>query len=180
MGIDIVEIEEIKVSIKESKRFIERVFTEQEISHCESKSYKYASYAVRFAAKEAVMKALGTGWDMGVQWKQIEVFKGEERRETGDREEVNDERLSVKSKNSNRYSVIGDRKMLIAKNQELTANSHTGKPEIKLTGKALKLSKEIGVENIFLSLSHSKCYAVANVIFEGNHRLEYHKPSAKS
>jgi len=50
-------------------RFIERVFTEDEIAYCSAKSNRAESYAVRFAAKEAFAKALGTGWDGNFQWK---------------------------------------------------------------------------------------------------------------
>jgi holo-[acyl-carrier protein] synthase len=168
IGIDIVEIEEIRKSIENSKRFLERVFTPQEISYCEGKPNKNASYAARFAAKEAAMKALGTGWDKGVQWQQIEVVNVDRRRDKRDRVEVNSEWLTVNSKKSNRSMVIGNQKLQIANSQQLIANSQSGKPEIRLSGKALELSKEMEVNNIFLSLSHSKNCAVANVMFEGN------------
>jgi holo-[acyl-carrier protein] synthase len=72
-GIDIEEIESIKASIEQSKRFIPKVFTLYEIDYCEHMLYKYQHYATRFAAKEAMMKALGTGWNKQVSWKQIEV-----------------------------------------------------------------------------------------------------------
>ncbi len=92
IGIDIVEIEEIKKSIEKSKRFVRRVFTENEKEYCEHKIDKYPHYAARYAVKEAVMKALGTGWDKGVQWKQVEVINGNrrpenQRRETGNTDE---------------------------------------------------------------------------------------------
>ncbi len=85
MGIDIVEIVEIKKAIEKSNRFIERVYTPKEIEYCKGKIDKYSHYAARYAAKEAVMKALGTGWDKGVQWKQVETVNTKIRRsETGD------------------------------------------------------------------------------------------------
>lgn len=74
IGIDLVEIAAFQKSAQQSKRFIPRVFTAGEIEYCESKPLKYHHYAARFAAKEAVMKALGTGWDKGISWKQIEVL----------------------------------------------------------------------------------------------------------
>lgn len=74
IGTDIVEIATIRESLIQSKRFAERVFTERETIYCEKNEDKYKHYAVRFAAKEAMMKALGTGWDKGVQWKQIEII----------------------------------------------------------------------------------------------------------
>ena len=74
IGTDIVEIKAIEKSILQSKRFKERVYTNSEIEYCENKPHKFQHYAARFAAKEAVMKALGTGWDKGIQWKHIEVL----------------------------------------------------------------------------------------------------------
>ncbi len=73
VGVDLVEIAALQKSAEQSKRFIPRVFTAGEIEYCETKPLKYQHYAARFAAKEAVMKALGTGWDKGISWKQIEV-----------------------------------------------------------------------------------------------------------
>jgi holo-[acyl-carrier protein] synthase len=77
-GIDSVEISRIEeVFIKRGPRFRDRVFTAGEIAYCEPRCSKFASYAVRFAAKEAVMKALGTGWAEGIAWRDIEVVRGE-------------------------------------------------------------------------------------------------------
>jgi holo-[acyl-carrier protein] synthase len=74
IGIDLVEISRLeKVFARRGERFCARVFTEGEVGYCESLGSKFASYAARFAAKEAVMKALGTGWSEGVGWKDIEV-----------------------------------------------------------------------------------------------------------
>lgn len=77
IGIDIVDISSFERIFNTSKRFKQRIFTETEIAYCEGKPLKYQHYAARFAAKEAVMKALGTGWDKGVQWKHIEVQNDE-------------------------------------------------------------------------------------------------------
>lgn len=77
IGVDLVEISRIEeVFTRRGERFRRRVFTEGEISYCERRASKLASYAARFAAKEAVMKALGTGWSGGVGWKDIEVVSG--------------------------------------------------------------------------------------------------------
>ena len=58
------------------RRFRDRVFTEKEIAYCEKKQHgRYESYAGRFAAKEAVMKALGRGWGSKVRWLDIEVVR---------------------------------------------------------------------------------------------------------
>ena len=74
IGIDLVEVSRLEeVFARRGDRFRARVFTEGEVDYCESIGAKFASYAARFAAKEAVMKALGTGWSEGVGWKDIEV-----------------------------------------------------------------------------------------------------------
>ena len=113
-GIDIIEIARIKnVLYKHPKRFLEKIFTEYEINYCRGRSTQLAA---RFAAKEAAMKALGTGV-RGVGWKEIEV-----------------QRLP------------------------------SGKPFIKLHGRAMERAKFIGVEKIELSISHSKELATAMVI----------------
>ena len=76
-GIDIIEIERIKNSIEETEgKFCEKVYTEKEIEYCESKNVqKYQHYAARFAAKEAVFKAISpfleNKYDIG--WKDIQV-----------------------------------------------------------------------------------------------------------
>lgn len=76
IGIDIVEIARIQeVFARRGTRFRDRVFTASEIAYCESRAAKMESYAARFAAKEAGMKALGTGWNHGVRWRDIEVSR---------------------------------------------------------------------------------------------------------
>lgn len=78
VGNDIVEISRIKKSILDSNNaFLRRVFTTYEIGYCNSRKNKYQHYAVRFAAKESFMKALGMGWQDGVEWKDIEVKNDE-------------------------------------------------------------------------------------------------------
>ena len=73
-GIDIAEVDRIASSIERfGRRFTERVFTAEEIRYCESKANKAERYAARFAAKEAGMKAIGTGWSRGVRWQDVEV-----------------------------------------------------------------------------------------------------------
>ncbi len=73
-GIDIVEVARVEAAIARfGRRFLERVFTEAEIRYCESKANRAERYAARFAAKEAAMKALGTGWFGGVAWRDLEV-----------------------------------------------------------------------------------------------------------
>ncbi len=77
IGSDIIEVDRIKGAIEKDNGFKEKVFSVSEISLCESKSNKYQSYAARFAAKEAFMKAFGTGWSDGIAWKEIEVLSEE-------------------------------------------------------------------------------------------------------
>lgn len=114
-GVDIIEISRVKESIESlGERFINRVFTEKEIEYCESKkNQKYQHYAARFAAKEAVFKALS--WKLEdkyeICWKDIEV--------------------------------VDDKQ---------------GRPSLNIIGMNLN-----GIENIDISLSHCKEYAVANV-----------------
>lgn len=75
IGIDLVEIGRIEeVFARRGERFRARVFTVSEITYCEARASRPSSYAARFAAKEAAMKALGTGWSHGVGWKEIEVL----------------------------------------------------------------------------------------------------------
>ena len=73
-GIDIAEPARVRAAAERyGRRFLERVFTEKEIVYCERKRNKWERYAARFAAKEAGMKALGTGWRRGVRWRDFEV-----------------------------------------------------------------------------------------------------------
>jgi holo-[acyl-carrier protein] synthase len=79
VGVDMVEVERVRQALENERigrRFRERVFTPQEIQYCENKRRgRYESYAGRFAAKEAVMKALGRGWGATVRWLDIEVAR---------------------------------------------------------------------------------------------------------
>jgi holo-[acyl-carrier protein] synthase len=73
IGNDIVSVADIEQSISCSKRFSERIFCPSEREYCERQPNKFQHYAGFFAVKEAVMKALGTGWNNGVQWNHIEI-----------------------------------------------------------------------------------------------------------
>ena len=80
-GIDIAEVPRIAAAIERfGDRFLRRIFTEKEIRYCDSKANRIERYAARFAAKEAALKAIGTGWKYGVAWTDCEV-----RREPGGR-----------------------------------------------------------------------------------------------
>ena len=115
-GTDIIEIDRIKESIESlGNRFLQRVFTEREIQYCESKkAQKYQHYAARFAAKEAVFKAIS------------ESLKDKYELTWLDYEVLNDE---------------------------------AGKPSIKILGRDIE-----ELDNIDLSISHCKQYAVATVV----------------
>ena len=74
IGVDIVEVYRIRETIERTPRFVERVFTPYEIEYCESKGAAAAqSYAGRFAAKEAFLKALKTGWRGKITWHDMEI-----------------------------------------------------------------------------------------------------------
>ena len=73
IGTDIVRVERIQRLLGRYPGFVHRVFTPQERAYCEARASRAQSYAARFAAKEAVMKALGTGWNGRVNWLDIEV-----------------------------------------------------------------------------------------------------------
>jgi holo-[acyl-carrier protein] synthase len=78
IGIDIVEVYRIRDTIQRTPRFAERVFTPDERAYCEAKGAAAAqSYAARFAAKEACLKALQTGWRGKITWHDIEVQSDE-------------------------------------------------------------------------------------------------------
>ena len=114
-GTDIIEIDRIKESIESlGNRFLQKVFTEREIQYCESKkAQKYQHYAARFAAKEAVLKAISQLLEnkFDIEWKEIEVLNDEE-----------------------------------------------GRPFVNL------LKKDIHIDEIDISISHCKTYAVASVV----------------
>ncbi|MCX7012558.1 MAG: holo-ACP synthase [Candidatus Sumerlaeota bacterium] len=76
IGIDLVEVERVTELLgKYSGRFATRVFTEEERAYCEKMAQPGQHYAARFAAKEAFLKAIGTGFAKGISWKDIGVAK---------------------------------------------------------------------------------------------------------
>jgi holo-[acyl-carrier protein] synthase len=96
IGVDIIEIQRVRDSIARTQGlFVEKVFTEGEIAYCQSKQDAAQHFAARFAAKEAVSKALSTGWTGAFRWKDVEVtndalgrpevsFHGELKQQVGD------------------------------------------------------------------------------------------------
>lgn len=120
-GIDLVKIERIEKIIKRwGDNFTSRIFTISERGYCEKKKdNKYQSYAGKFAAKEALLKALGLGL-RGVNWKEIEI-----------------------------------------------TNNELGQPIIDTSGKLKNIVLTKGVSKYFITISHTKEYAIAEVILEG-------------
>lgn len=118
-GVDLAEVDRIRAAIeRHGARFIERIYTPAEIAYVERKANRYERYAARFAAKEAGMKALGTGWH-GVRWRDFEV-----------------------------------------------ANLPSGRPTLRFHGAAARISEELGVQNVAISLSHTATQALAYVVLE--------------
>jgi holo-[acyl-carrier protein] synthase len=76
LGVDITLIDRMEAAIaRRGRALLERVFTPAEIRYCEKHRHSAERFAGRFAAKEAAMKALGTGWSRGVRWVDIEVVR---------------------------------------------------------------------------------------------------------
>jgi holo-[acyl-carrier protein] synthase len=118
VGIDIVELERVAAALeRHGQRFIDRIYTPIEAAICRGRP---AELAARFAAKEAVMKALGTG-ARGVAWREIEVLL-----------------------------------------------NRRGKPLVYLHGRAQERAREIGLDGLDLSMTHSRQYAVAFVVASAN------------
>ena len=83
IGIDVCDVARLRRALSGAAgtRFRARVFTDAEQAYCEARSRgRFASYAARFAAKEAAMKALGTGWANGIGWRDFEVVRDREGR----------------------------------------------------------------------------------------------------
>lgn len=90
-GIDLLSIPRLEKALARHPLLKKRVFTEGEIRTCERKVKPLGSYAGRFCAKEAAMKALGTGWGQGVGWQDVEVVGG-----AGKRPEIRFHRAAAK------------------------------------------------------------------------------------
>lgn len=118
IGIDIIEVDRIRKALN-SDNFWRRVFTENEINYCQQHKHNAQNYAVRFAAKEAFFKALGTGLTGDFQWRDVEIQK-----------------------------------------------KQNGAVQIEVYKKVKDYLKDKKIENIHLSCSHIKDYAVAYVILE--------------
>ena len=102
LGIDIVEVKRVKRLMERwGDRFLQRVFTPWEIAYCKGRGSPEQSLAARFAAKEAILKAIGTGLSQGIRWTSMEI--------------VNDKNGSPSVKLGKRIKdKIGDKKILIS------------------------------------------------------------------
>ncbi len=120
-GIDLTETARIGSMLDEhAERFLERCFTPREVADAGDGPRRVEHLAARFAAKEAALKALGTGWSRGVGWTDVEVVR-----------------------------------------------TASGRPELRVTGRAAEIAAERGVTRWHVSLTHTKGHAVASVIAEG-------------
>lgn len=119
IGIDLAEVARVRLAIeRHGERFLQRVFTAGERSYCERFHSPWERYAARFAAKEAGMKALGTGWH-GVGWRDFEV-----------------------------------------------GHEPGGRPRLNLHGPARARAEQLGIRCWALSLTHTREYAMAEVLAE--------------
>lgn len=117
IGTDIIECVRIAQMIeKHGEVFLQRVFTQREILYCSSRRSATQHYAGRWAAKEAALKALGTGWARGIHWTDVEV-----------------------------------------------QNEVGGKPMLVLTNRASEIAESMGIEQMLISISHCRNYAIAYV-----------------
>ena len=120
IGIDIVEIDRIMAALRRES-FARRVFAKEEILYCDSRgAQRMASYAARFAAKEAAVKALGTGFSGG-NWQDV-------------------------------YVTVDDK----------------GQPHLQLRGYYQEVAQSRGVSAMYLSLTHARNYAAAQVVIWGD------------
>ena len=117
IGIDIVEVTRIQeASRRWGERFEQRIYTHQELIYCGDTPSRYWRLAARFAAKEATLKALGTGLTTGMRWQDVEI-----------------------------------------------QSDAVGKPEIVLHGEVRRYAQEQNISSVFVSMSHTNVYAVAQV-----------------
>jgi len=117
-GIDMVQCCRIKqLGERYGVRFLQRVFTANEIEYCRVRKRNWEHLAGRFAVKEAVLKALGTGWRGRIAWTDVEII-----------------------------------------------NDKLGRPTVQLAGHTLKLSRDMRVREIHVSISHTSDLAIASAI----------------
>ncbi len=74
IGTDIIEVDRVETLIGKGQQYLETIFTPKEVEYCENKGKRAEHYAARFAAKEAFLKALGTGLRDGLMFAEIEIL----------------------------------------------------------------------------------------------------------
>jgi len=74
IGIDLIEVTRIKSAIERHKKFIDKIFSPEEIKYSDRGSFRYEELAGRFASKEAVLKAIKTGWRRGISYRDIVIL----------------------------------------------------------------------------------------------------------
>lgn len=120
IGLDLVEVARIEESLKRfGERFQKRMFTQVERDYCNALPHPPLHFAARFAAKEAYLKALGTGLSNAISWQDVGI-----------------------------------------------ENLPSGKPELRILGRALELAQERGITQMHVSLSHTHGHAAAVVVLE--------------
>jgi holo-[acyl-carrier protein] synthase len=77
IGIDLIETKRVEKMVAKGRQYLEAIFTENEMDFCEAKANKHEHYAARYATKEAVLKAMGTGWRGGLAYSDIEIVHEE-------------------------------------------------------------------------------------------------------
>jgi holo-[acyl-carrier-protein] synthase len=124
IGIDIIEIERVKRAVEKRSGFVGRFFASEEVAYYRKRGMNVSSIAGGFAAKEAVVKAMGTGFG-AFGWRDVAVLR-----------------------------------------------DNRGKPEVRLGGRARELCDSLDIEEILVSISHSRDYAAAQAIAIGGDGYE--------
>ena len=115
IGTDLIEVDRIANMVeKHGDLFLSRVYSKEEIRYCSARGAAAQHYAGRWAAKEAVLKVLGTGWAKSIKWNEISVV-----------------------------------------------NEGSGRPVIELDGRAKEIAAQLGIDEMMISISHSRDHAIA-------------------
>jgi len=118
IGTDIVECLRIAQMIeRHGELFIARVYTQHEIEYCQNRKAATQHFAGRWAAKEAVLKAVGTGWRRGISWRDVEI-----------------------------------------------RNMSSGRPVVSLRGGVREVVEEMGIGQVWISISHCRSHATAYAV----------------
>jgi holo-[acyl-carrier protein] synthase len=111
LGIDIVEVKRVKAAMEKwGDRFLHRVFTPGEIAYCRRRSSPEQSFAARFAAKEAILKAIGTGLSQGIRWTSMEIVNDKNGRPSVKlgkmiKDKIGDKKILISMSHTKEYAV---------------------------------------------------------------------------